>query len=193
MARVRPGIPGRLIRSSVRALGDDETKRLVASLLGAPEVRAATRALVASAADGMLDALEDEDRAAKLAAATGRGIRDELGRALGDALRRELHHGVLGEHFTRLAHEAARHATLGTQAALDEVAARRNEEVNQVHLGVATDPRMPLVRQVDALTAHITQLARWGSIAAAGGVVIALGWAMSRALRGAPPAAPRAS
>jgi hypothetical protein len=175
----RPGIPGRLIRSSVRALDDDETKRLVARLLGAPEVRDATRALVASAADGMLDALEDDERAAKLGAATGRRVRDELRRAL----RCELDDRALQERLAVLAHDAARHATLGMQAALEEVAARRNERIEQVHLGLATDERAPLVRQVDALSTRVGRLARWGSAAAAMGAVVVLGWVVSRAVR----------
>lgn len=59
-------VPEPLIQESLRTLGDEETRELIADVLGMPEVQDATRELIGSVTDGAIDALTEEERAARL-------------------------------------------------------------------------------------------------------------------------------
>lgn len=65
MAEAR-GFAARAIRSSLRTLGEPETRQMIVDALAMPEVRDASRQLVANATDGALDALGEDARAARI-------------------------------------------------------------------------------------------------------------------------------
>ncbi|MDQ3034628.1 MAG: hypothetical protein M3Y87_19620 [Myxococcota bacterium] len=59
-------VPEPLIQESLRTLADDETQELIAEVLGMPAVQDATRELIGNVTDGAIEALTNEERAARL-------------------------------------------------------------------------------------------------------------------------------
>lgn len=82
-------MPEPLIQESLRTLSDEETRDLIARVLGMPEVRDATRELVGNVTDGMIDAMTDEERAARLAELAERFVA-RVGDTLADVMERDV-------------------------------------------------------------------------------------------------------
>lgn len=72
--RVAEETPEPFIRETLDTLQDEEVRDLFVAVLATPEVREATRELVASVTDGTLDALTMEGRAARLDELTARYV-----------------------------------------------------------------------------------------------------------------------
>lgn len=87
--RTASSLPEPIIQESLRTLAREDTRALFAEVLAAPEVRDATRGLVAHVTDGFLDALADPDRAAQLGLAIER-LATHLFRVIAASIEREL-------------------------------------------------------------------------------------------------------
>lgn len=81
--------PEPLIRSTVETLGDEETQAAIAEVLASPEVQTATRELIGNVTDGTLDALTDEERAARLEAFSERFVA-RVSNALAGSIERDV-------------------------------------------------------------------------------------------------------
>lgn len=84
-------LPEPVIEETLRTLDDEETQRQIIELLRRPGVQEATRELVANITDGTLDALSEEERAARiteLADAFVLRIADAVERDIGPAMTR---------------------------------------------------------------------------------------------------------
>lgn len=82
-------VPEPFIHESLRTLAQDDTQALVSELVSLPEVRAATRDLVASVTDGSLDALAEPERAERLGSAVEQFVA-RIVAAIADAADREV-------------------------------------------------------------------------------------------------------
>ncbi|WP_236519617.1 hypothetical protein [Sandaracinus amylolyticus] len=90
MARsVATEMPEPLIHETLRTLAQEDTRALAAEVFDAPEVRDGVRQLAALLADGTLDALGEEERAARVSAAI-EDLAQRIVAAVATAIDREL-------------------------------------------------------------------------------------------------------
>lgn len=82
-------VPEPLINESLRTLADEDTQHLIGQVLGMPEIQGATRDLISNVTDGALDALSDEERAARLAELSSAFV-TQVSMTLADVLEREV-------------------------------------------------------------------------------------------------------
>ncbi|UJR83423.1 hypothetical protein [Sandaracinus amylolyticus] len=82
-------MPEPLIESTLDELRDEDTRRAFVEVLSNPEVQEATRALIANVTDGTLDALSDEERAARIADVSNRFVAS-VSDALAGSLERDI-------------------------------------------------------------------------------------------------------
>ncbi|WP_157068760.1 hypothetical protein [Sandaracinus amylolyticus] len=82
-------MPEPLIESTLDELGDEDTRRAFVEILSMPEVQDATAGLIGNVTDGTLDALSDEERAARIAEMSSRFVAS-VSDALADSLERDI-------------------------------------------------------------------------------------------------------